>query len=87
MSYFSTQNGNGTPGNFGVAGAAVTISVQGNVANYTMALNNAGLLPQGANVLTQSNVMNGLLGSNKPNAISVQQQINAGVTSKILNVK
>jgi len=83
--YFSTQNGNGTPGNFGVSGVVRTFGVQGNVANYTMGLNNAGLLPQGANVNTQTNVMAGLVNTTNNNS-SVQQQVNAGVTSKTLNV-
>ena len=69
--YYSTlngSNGNTTPGNFGISNA-IRIGVQGNVPNYNIGINNAGLLQQSAAVNTQTNVMMGLLSGNSVNGI------------------
>ena len=54
--YYSTQNGINAPGNFGIA-RTINVSAQAASANYNYSLNNAGLVPQNANVTVASNVM------------------------------
>lgn len=90
--YYSTQSGIQQPGNFGISNV-VRVGVQSNVSNYNQTLNNAGLVPQGATVNTNTNVMMGLLDTKtvsgvvvSTNNASVEQQLNAGVTAKLTNV-
>lgn len=54
--YYSTQNGILPPGNFGMSNT-FSASSKASSANYNFALNNAGLVPQTANVNVTSNVM------------------------------
>lgn len=90
MSYYSTANysgGNTTPGNFGISNA-IRVGVQGNVGNYNISLNNAGLLPQTAGVNTNTNVMMGILSNQngQTNTLPpVEQVINNSVNAHTFN--
>jgi uncharacterized membrane protein len=86
--YYSTQNGIGTPGNFGIA-RTINVSAQAASANYNYGLNNAGLVPQNAKVNVSSNVMVAL---SQPAFVSGGQLISmnnvvddGGVTSAALD--
>ena len=79
--YYSTQNGIGAPGNFGISNT-IRIGVKGNVNNYNGGLNNAGLLPQNANVITTTNVVAGMIKNAK---YVPQQDLALNVTNKALD--
>ena len=87
MSYYSTANysgGNTTPGNFGIFNT-ITVGVKGNVGNYAITLNNAGLLPQTAVVNTNTNAMMGIFNNNGNKLQSVEQVINNSEQAQTFN--